>query len=156
MNNSKATYSAFDTALYYITFKDRTQKEISAKLRERGYSDSDIEEALDKLKEYRYINEENYALSYIRSNISKKGEGLIVRELLKKGISRDVIERQFSYFDEAEEDVVRNMFETRYADVDLSDECVIRKIYGYFQRRGFRYETISHTLSFYRKNTKNY
>ena len=66
MNNSKVRYSAFDTALYYITFKDRTKKEISTKLKEKGYSDLDIEEAILKLKEYGYINEENYAFSYIK------------------------------------------------------------------------------------------
>ena len=31
------TYSAFDTAIYYLTFRDRSRKELCDKLAEKGY-----------------------------------------------------------------------------------------------------------------------
>lgn len=156
MNNSKVRYSAFDTALYYITFKDRTKKEISTKLKEKGYSDLDIEEAILKLKEYGYINEENYAFSYIKSNITKKGYKLISMELMNKGVSNEIIREQLLEFEEREEDVIGNILESRYAETDFSDERALRRVYSYFARKGFRYDSISNALSFYRKNTKKY
>ncbi|MBP3622211.1 MAG: regulatory protein RecX [Lachnospiraceae bacterium] len=156
MNNSKVRYSAFDTALYYITFKDRTKKEISTKLKEKGYSDLDIEEAILKLKEYGYINEENYAFSYIKSNITKKGSKLISMELMNKGVSNEIIREQLLEFEEREEDVIGNILESRYAETDFSDERALRRVYSYFARKGFRYDSISNALSFYRKNTKKY
>lgn len=156
MNNSKVRYSAFDTALYYITFKDRTKKEISTKLKEKGYSDLDIEEAILKLKEYGYINEENYAFSYIKSNITKKGSKLISMELMNKGVSNEIIKEQLLEFEEREEDVIGNILESRYAETDFSDERALRRVYSYFARKGFRYDSISNALSFYRKNTKKY
>lgn len=153
MGYSKARYSAFDTGLYYITFKDRTLKEIRTKLKEKGYSDSEIDEAVLKLQEYGYINEENYAFSYIKSNISKKGTRRIARELSGKGLDKDIITAQLDMFDNSEEDVICNMLNSRFSTVDFEDDRQVRRIYSFFARRGFSYGSISNALSKYRKNT---
>ena len=39
------TYSAFDTAIYYLTFRDRSRKELCDKLTEKGYEEAEIAEA---------------------------------------------------------------------------------------------------------------
>lgn len=156
MNNSKVRYSAFDTALYYITFKDRTLKEIYSKLKDKGYSDLEIEEAIVKLKEYGYINEENYAFSYIKSNLHKKGSRLIAMELSGKGLDKDIINEQLSCFEDNEEETIVDILGTRYSKADFSDEKEIRRIYAFFARRGFKYDSISSALSNYRKNIKKY
>ncbi len=154
MNYSKARYSAFDTALYYITFKDRTEKEIQDKLKEKGYSYSDIDVAVSKLKEYGYINEENYAFSYIKSNIHKKGYRRITSELAARGLDKDIIEEQLDMFDFSEEDTIYNILDSRFSNCDMYDEKQLRRIYSFFARRGFSYGNISNALSKYRKNTK--
>ena len=59
-------------------------------------------------------------------------------------------------FEEREEDVIGNILESRYAETDFSDERALRRVYSYFARKGFRYDSISNALSFYRKNTKKY
>ena len=69
MNRSKAMISAFDVAANYIAFKDRTENEVYNKLKEKGYCSQEIDDAIQKLLEYGYVNDERYALSYIRSNI---------------------------------------------------------------------------------------
>ena len=43
------TYSAFDTAIYYLTFRDRSRKELCDKLAEKGYEEAEIAEADEKL-----------------------------------------------------------------------------------------------------------
>ncbi len=152
MNYSKARYSAFDTALYYITFKDRTEKEIQDKLKEKGYSCSDIDEAVFKLKEYGYINEENYAFSYIKSNIHKKGYRRISSELSARGLDKAIIEEQLDMLDFSEEDTIYNILDIRFSNCDLTDDKQLRRIYSFFARRGFSYGNINNALSKYRKN----
>ena len=152
MSVSRVRYSAFDTALYFLTFKDRTIKEIKDKLKEKGYSDSDIEDALVKLIDYGYINEKNYAFSYIKSNMNKKGAKLITMELIQKGLDKGVIMEQLSYFQDDEEDIVYSSVCKKYKDVDLDDEKQRRRVFSYFVRRGFKYESVSSALSKYRKN----
>ena len=58
------TYSAFDTAIYYLTFRDRSRKELCDKLAEKGYEEAEIAEAVEKLMSYGYIDDERYASSY--------------------------------------------------------------------------------------------
>ncbi len=152
MKKSKATYSAFDTAAYYITFKDRTEKEIKDKLKEKGYSSPDIEESIDKLKRYGYLNDENYTLSYIKSNINKKGARLISMELAQKGIAREIISEQFEDVDIDEVGIIEDVLFRRYRNLDISDEAQKRKVFGYFIRRGFKHESISKAI----RNYKNY
>lgn len=152
---SKATYSAFETAIYYITFKDRTEKEIRDKLNEKGYSESDIEVAVEKLYEYRYLDDENYALSYFKSNVRKKGVRLISSELANKGIDPEISRESLLQIDVDEYQTVFDMMKKRYGNSDFNDDSQRRKIYSYFVRRGFQYENIYKAMSFFRKNGEN-
>lgn len=155
MNTSKAVYSAFDTALYYITYKDRTKKEICTKLKEKGYSCSDIDYAIEKLIYYGYINEEGYTLSYIRSNIGKKGPARISSELTNRGIDREIIREKMEEFHWNEEESIVRILETRFSSADFGDEKIKRRVYNFLLRRGFGFSSINRALSIYRKNDKN-
>lgn len=156
MSKSRAEYSAFDTAVYYITFKDRTKKELSDKLKEKGYSSHEIEESIGKLLEYGYINDENYAFSYIKDNINKKGLGRISMELLRKGIDKDIVCSKLDLFEENEADVIGELMSRRYKNSDFNDDSERRRIYSYFARRGFKYENISKAITNYKKSLENY
>ena len=152
MKKSKVTYSAFDTAAYYITFKDRTEKEVKDKLKEKGYSSQDIEESIDKLKEYGYLNDENYTLSYIKSNINKKGVRLISMELAQKGINKETISEQFEDVSIDEVGVIEDVLFRRYRNIDINDDTQKRRVYGYFIRRGFKQEAISKAIRNYKNS----
>lgn len=146
MDNAKAGYSAFDTAINYISFKDRTVKEIQDKLREKGYSSYDIEKAVEKLRYYGYLNDSNYALSYIRSNMNKKGMKRINMELLQKGIDRSTITDISEEVEIDEVSIIGQMIERRYGDIDFENEKEKRRIFNSFIRRGFCYENISKAM----------
>ncbi len=152
MDNSKARYSAFDKAVNYLTFKDRTKKEIVDKLTEKGYGREDIDEAIHRLCEYGYINDERYTFSYIKANIQKKGKKLIRTELLNKGIDREVVSSCLEDTVVDEYETIDSILLKRYGDADFTDEKVCRRVYGYLQRRGFNYSCISSAISHYKCN----
>ncbi len=156
MNKSGANVSAFDVALNYITFKDRTEKEVYTKLKEKGYSDLDVNDTICKLREYGYINEENYALSYIKSHITKKSKKIIKMELLNKGLDKETVDIQLDKVDVDEEHLIFESIERRYSNCDFNDEKLLKKIYAYYVRRGFSFETIKSALSKYRILHENY
>lgn len=145
MNNSKARYSAFDTAVYYLTFKARTEKELRDKLLEKGYGLKDIDAAIDKLSGYGYIDDESYALSYIRSRKGKMGSRLIALKLSQKGISRDIIESNLSMEDFDEYSDIKKVLSARYSD--LTDLTTRRKAQGYLARRGYSYGDIANAIN---------
>lgn len=152
MYESKARYSAFDTAVYYITFKDRTVKELCDKLADKGYSSEEIKESIELLCEYGYLNDTNYTLSYIKANSSKKGFNRIRMELVNKGIDRDVISEVSEEICFNEVDAITDMLNRRYSSMDFSDEKELRRMYGFFARRGFRYENIMKAVDNFKKN----
>ena len=151
-NCSKASYSAFDTAIYYLTFKDRCEKELISKLKEKGYSDFEIDETVEKLVRYGYLNDERYALSYIKSHMNNKGKRRIAMELYGKGVDSDITNQLINEVSGDESEVVFHILERRYSKLDYADETQVRRMYAYFSRRGFRYEDIRQAVSKYRKN----
>ncbi len=142
-----AQYSALETALYLLGFKDRTKKELNTKLHEKGYDDKEIELAIDKISEYGYINDEAYARRYIKSRINKKGSKLIVRELQSKGISTDVINEQLDEMDVDVSDIIVRTIEKKYSNFDYKDITVRQKVVSYFLRRGYCYVDINNALN---------
>lgn len=148
-------YSAFDTAAYYLGYKDRTVYELKQKLSEKGYSDDEIAEAMDKLQEYGYVNDSRYARLYIKQNSTQKGSRRLINELKQKGIDKELSIEEAMKLDINEIEVISNIFNKRFAAVDLSDDKQYRRVYSFFVRRGFNYDNIAKIIAIYRKNNEN-
>lgn len=140
-------YSAFDAALNVLTFKARTTKEIKTKLKEKGYSANQIEETVTKLTYYNYLDDEAYALSYIKANACTKGKKLILGELLNKGIDKSIILDCYEKLETDEKDTIQSIFDKRFINYDMTDEKQKRKVFSYFARRGFNYDSISSVIN---------
>lgn len=143
--------SAFDAAVAYITYKDRTVKELSGRLREKGYNDFEIEETVEKLCDYGYLNDERYARSYISYNADKKGLRRIKSELKQKGIDCTVMSELSEDMDIDEIYAIEQMLTRRYEGIDLEDERERRRLYAFFSRRGFAYENINKAVINHKK-----
>lgn len=154
MEKSKAGCTAFDKAVNLLAFKDRTTYEIRQKLSERGYSSNDIQDAVEKLTYYGYLNDKNYTISYIRDNTSKKGKRLIDNELIQKGIDKSVLADSYELVDVDELSTVEEIYVRRYASSDISDDKGYRRVVGYFLRRGFTYDTVKKVLNKYKTYEK--
>ena len=142
-NTYNKKHSAFDTAVYFVSIKDRTIKEMRDKLIDKGYDDDEIENAIDKMLYYGYLNDKKYASLYISCNKGKKGKKLITNELISKGIDKEDIQDAFEVADLDEASVVKAIYDRRFKDMDIEDPKTRRKITSYFLRRGFSYDSIN-------------
>lgn len=79
-NNKSATEKAMELLL----FKARTEYELRSKLQEREYSDEEIDEAIEYVSSFGYLNDETYAEQYVMSNTSQKSISAMRRELKKR------------------------------------------------------------------------
>ena len=80
---------AFDRAAGYLAVMPRTEKEIREYLKKKEYSQQEIDEAAEKLQEYRYLDDVAYGVSFIRQAAAKGwGRSKIDRSLMDKGVSR--------------------------------------------------------------------
>ena len=87
--NSKE--KARDAALKKLGSRARTEKEIRDHLRSLDFTTEDVNDAVDFLREYNYINDERYCRQYY-AYARPKGKALyrIIRELEQKGIPAHV------------------------------------------------------------------
>lgn len=146
--------SAFDCAANYLSYQDRTEKQLHDKLKQKEYTEQEIEEAIEKLKSYGYINDERFTDLYRQAQASRKGDRRIKQELMQKGVSNNVIDQVFSSNEHDETSAVLHILEQRYSDADFEDEKQQRRIYGFFLRRGFGYDDIKKAIRIYAKNDK--
>ena len=151
-HKQQTTYSAFDTAIYYLTFRDRSRKELCDKLTEKGYEEAEITETIEKLMSYGYINDERYATSYIRSQMRGRGRRRITMELSGKGVDSEMTRELCTELVPDEAETIYDLLERRYGNLNFTDEGQMRRMYSFFARRGFMYEDIRRAVSEYRKN----
>ena len=93
-------FEAYYVALKYIKVKLRTRKEIEEYLFKKDYNDFDIDYAVARLEQEKYIDERVYAKSYILDAINLKniGPNKIVTELTNLGIDKDTVLDELSIF----------------------------------------------------------
>ncbi|MCK9268648.1 MAG: RecX family transcriptional regulator [Alkaliphilus sp.] len=86
--------SAFRLATYYLSFKSRTEHEIKTYLAKKGYEDTTVDKVLEKLSYYGFTDDRQYAINYIANAIEakKKSADTVKLELMKRGISSEIIE----------------------------------------------------------------
>ncbi len=83
---------AFDSALRLLARREHSAVELFGKLKQKGYSQVDIENAVEKCQQLDLQNERRFVESYSRSRI-RQGYGplKISQELYNKGVDKALI-----------------------------------------------------------------
>lgn len=143
-----------DKALWLISFRDYSKKELIQKLR-KDYSEEAVLSCVSRLEELSLINDESYAtrLSHDLVNIKHLSLRGVKEKLREKGIDKDLIDEIVSSLDIDEREQIRIIIEKKYKN--LSDEKTRRRCVSALQRMGFSYSDIKSTLNEY-ANTEDY
>lgn len=93
--------NAYYKALSYLNRRLRTEKEVRSYLIKQGFLDSSIENAICKLKEKNFLNENQYIELYIGDSIRLKSDGkeLIKKKLIDLGLSKELIDSHLNNVD---------------------------------------------------------
>ncbi len=83
--------TALEKLVNYMGARLRTEKQLFDYLKGKGYTEATCDYCMQKLKEYNFINDEQYISSYIETTKRKKGKKLIAMELKQKGISEELL-----------------------------------------------------------------
>ncbi len=82
-----------EVALVYLGFKARTEQEVRQKLKGRSFGAIDIDETLRKLKEWKYVDDAEFAKNFVRSRslARPQSQRSLAFELKKKGLKTSVV-----------------------------------------------------------------
>lgn len=125
----------------------KTEKELEKKLKEKGYDDDSIEYAINKMKEYKYIDDDSYVESYIKDKISAGwGEKKIIAGLYPKGISPDLVKEKLEvlYFDEEKTENITKIAEKYLKKIEKEEFYKKKqKLYRHLLGQGYSYDLIT-------------
>ncbi len=137
------TKRAIKRAMHLLEKMDRTEAGLRDKLKMNEYPPESIEAAITYVKSYRYLDDERYAMNYVRCYQASRSRKRIQMDLCAKGVNKSVIEQALDTEYEGEErQLIRQLLEKKGYNRDLSDIKEQRKLYAFFMRKGFRSEDI--------------
>jgi regulatory protein len=147
---------AKEIAYRFISYKPRTLKEVSDKLKAKGFQSDLVSKVVEELRNYGFINELEYARNFVlnRSRSKTLGELALRRELLSKEISSEIVDEVLSerenLIDEFE--IALDLAQGKLKQIKSlkkrkrgRDEYK-RRIYEFLLRRGFKFETINRVM----------
>ena len=153
--------ASLEKGIFLISLKDRTKKEVRLKLEEKFWNKDAVSKAIEKLEEFGYLNDLNYAISYIESKTY--GKNRISYNLFQKGIDRSTVEKAYLTLDEGKEENIDDEKLEKLIDKNSSkinssnsrDEKKLKeeqKLIQYLARQGFSLDKIFKKLKEYKEN----
>lgn len=135
---------AFIAGLRLLSYRDHSSKELIAKLIQKGHKREYSENAVAKLSEYGYVNDERYAENLANSLLERKGmnTNVVKSELIRKGISRDISDNIVESLDIDPVLRIIDLLNTKYSR-KISDEKGVRRTVAALQRLGYRWSDIN-------------
>ena len=135
--SEKERQQAIAKAMQLLLYRQRTEKELRAKLREKEYSPGAEEAAIRYVKDFGYLNDRHFAEVYLHSNQGKKSRAVIKRELQEKGVAFEWIGLAFEENPAEEDEIIYAMLLKRAGDPHKMEEKELRRHVQYLMRKGF-------------------
>ncbi|WP_071125278.1 regulatory protein RecX [Leptotrichia massiliensis] len=153
--------ASLEKGIFLISLKDRTKKEVRLKLEEKFWNKNAVLKAIEKLEEFGYLNDLNYAISYIESKTY--GKNRISYNLFQKGIDRSTVEKAYLTLDEEKEENIddvklKKLIDKNSRKINSSnsrDEKKLKeeqKLIQYLARQGFSLDKIFKKLKEHKEN----
>lgn len=128
----------------------KTEKQIRTYLKGKGFGEPTIGHVVEKLLEYKYIDDAAYMEMYIRSYSKKYGKQKMKSELLQKGIKKNIIEARLDEF-ESPEEVLQKLADKFMKNKELTMQN-LQKLRNHLASKGFGWDEISSIVSKYRRD----
>lgn len=126
-------------ALYLLERMDRTEAGLREKLCRDGYPPETVEEAIEYVRQYHYLDDARYAANYVRTYQDKRSRRRLMADLRSKGIADIYIEQALEteyVADETEQ--IRKLLKKKGYCKDLTEDKEKQRLYAFLMRRGFR------------------
>ena len=140
--------ASLEKGIFLLSLRDRTKKELQQKLNEKYRNSRMVEKSVLKLVELGYINDKEYAVSYIMSR--KYGKQRITYNLMQKGIGRETIEEAYFSIEEEYEKNIEDEKLEKAIEKNIKKEE--NKLIQYLVRQGF---SLNKVLSKYKEFKEN-
>ncbi len=140
---------ALEAALRLLNYRARSRAELQRRLRRSGHAPPAIEAAVARCDELGYLDDEAFAIAYVRDRLKfrPRGRRVLVAELREKGISQTTavaaIDEVFGQAEVSEGELADQVARKRVQSLaSLEPEVARRRLTAFLARRGFSSATI--------------
>ena len=138
-------------AIRFLNYKQRTEKEVHDKLKGFKLSEESINKIMLFLKEFKFVNDENYAKLFVESKKILKPEGrrTVRMKLAQKGIGKELSEKSVreNYSEEEEFNKAKELYDKYRKKVRGKNEADKKqKCYRFLLSKGFTYDLIREVM----------
>jgi regulatory protein len=152
---TEAETQAKNNAINYLSYRQRSSKEIIDHLTKKGFSKECAEGVVHQLQALRMVNDLEFAYAFVRDRLKRKptGQALLRMQLLAKGITSSMADMVLaelvspqSQHASALQAAKRKMQLTQYSRRNLDGEKRRKRLLDFLLRRGFSYEIALKTI----------
>lgn len=134
---------AFNLATKYISSKLKTEQQIKDYLYKKSYHKPTVDAVINKLIEYKIIDDKNYAETYARSN-PNFSKNKLKQKLFASGVKSQIVDESLVDVDDLSS--CKNNAE-KYLRNKVVDKVTIEKLIRRLQGMGYSWDTIKSTLN---------
>lgn len=139
-----------EAALRIIEKTYKTEKEVRAKLKLKGYDDNSINKSIEFLREYKYINDVEYTKAFINDKLKTFGSQKIKYLLIQKGISKEIMNNELSNLDKENEKGIALDIAKKKLNIIKKKENdkykISGKLYRYLISKGYESDIIKYVV----------
>lgn len=142
-----AEESAFAAAMMLLSYRDRSVAEMEKRLAEKKFSPGVVRHAVDRMLEYGYLDDQNFALELAQAQLERgRGKRAAQSALYKAGLASDLIEEALGRVYASGEDEVAAalvwLSRKRLPQDDRDRQRLLRGLAG----RGFSFDVAREAL----------
>lgn len=128
-----------EKALRYLSFRNRSVKELRTFLLGKGYDPEVVSRTLTRLEEVGLLDDRAFAKAWVEGRVKAKGMGerLLECELRQKGVKKEIIHKAMEGLGPEEERAITLARARLERMQGLDKETAKRRLVGFLQRRGF-------------------
>lgn len=142
---------AKERALFLIQKTEQTTEQIRKKLKMNYYSDEVIEQVINFLEEYRFLDDERYIKQFVSCKENKYSIRVIKEKLMQKGIDKKLIDSVLKDLENKEEEVILKIIEKKQKKQMIMSYEEKNKLIQHLLYKGFNYSMIKDMIEKYQK-----
>lgn len=133
-------------ALHLLEYMDRTEKGLRKKLGQT-YPPDVVDETIQYLRSYGYIDDKRYAGHYLSLHRDKKGRRRLFQELYQKGVPSSLVQEAWEELcmeeEPDEKGSIERLIEKKIGEQTQLSRKEYQRLTSYLARRGFSWEDVS-------------
>ena len=139
-----------NAAMHLLAYRARATGELQTRLRQKKFSQPAIDAAIEKLKGWHYLDDEDFAKNWVEQQGTHRPRSrrVLAQDLRSKGIDKEIVEETLAGVEiDEESDAIRASIRKWESWQGLPVDVRNRRLSGFLARRGYGYDVVRKVIS---------